>query len=451
MPQSLHGSIVSDVNVKQSQRLTFSQRCVVTAIALSPFQWALTLNLGFPLKLSEILLMMGIAAYFLFPRHVQPPSLAGRIIVLMGVVLLLSTVTASLSSSQPLLFRGFTRSPGTDLLMYCGYGLLILLAWFPLRSIPRDLFGKALVVAAWIVGTTSLFQLVMVEAGQTALLGALNFTVEGTGSNLFGGDAGTRSGPFLEGQHLGFYAGALAIVCLGRRAWFGMVWCLWACLYAQSTTALVGFIVAAGIAIVLRLSLRAVMALGAGLIMSVVAVQIIPAAREFITFQLAKLGLFGLNNNYDYATLSLETRDVKSTIGFQMMRDSPITGVGPGRYGAYFFDYPLSNDLPMYYYNADHRAIAENAYAQVAAEIGILMLALLIFLLLVLLWRNRTAHISVFALIGYLAVGMLTQSSWTFIPIWILIAYVSTAIPSKISTRLIKNSVTLAGTSREIL
>ncbi|WP_038467422.1 O-antigen ligase [Arthrobacter sp. PAMC 25486] len=296
-----------------------------------------------------------------------------------------------------------------------------------------------------------MFQLVMVELGQNALLHAVNFATEGTGNSLFSGDAGTRSGPFLEGQHLGFFAGALAIVCLGRKAWFGMVWCLWASLYSQSTTALIGLVVAAGIAIVFRLSFRAIMATGVGTIAAAFAVQVFPAAREFTTFQLAKLGLFGFDNNYDFATLSMDLRDVKTTIAFQMMGDYPATGVGPGRFGAYFFDYPLSNELPNYYYTSDHRAIAENAYAQVAAESGVIMLGLLVILLAVLFWRNQTAHVSVFALVGYIGVGILTQSSWTFIPIWVLIAYASTASTPRARLKTAARSDVAAGTGHPLL
>lgn len=446
----MRGGIVSDAKLNKFRALPLYQRYLLAAVALSPFQWALTLNVGFPLKLSEILLALGLAMYFLGRRPIQHASVASRIITGMIVLLLVSTIAASVVTGPSGHLRGFTRSPGTDMLMYCGYGMLILLAWFPLRTIPRDLFGKALVVAAWITGMASLFQLVMVEAGRTGLLHALNFTTEGSGDSLFGGDAGTRSGPFLEGQHLGFYAGALAIVCLGRRAWFGMIWCVWAGLYAQSTTAIVGLVVAAGIAIVFRLSFRAVMVFGAGLVATVAAVQVFPAAREFTRFQLAKLGLFDLDENYDFATLSLDIRDVKSEIGFQMMGDNFLTGVGPGRYGAHFFDYPLSSGLPTYYYESDHRAIAENAYAQIAAECGFFMVALLAALLFALLWRNRSAHISDFALVGYVAAGMLTQSSWTFIPIWILIGYASTAIVPKTASGPPRSTAAVPGPSLQL-
>lgn len=408
-------------------RLPWSQRLCLAAVALLPFQWALTLNIGFPLKLSELALTLGIALHVFGRRKAPSTPVQTTLIALLILIVVASTVSALVGPPPIEVLRGFTRSLPQDTLLYCGYGLLVLAAWFPLRAVPRESLGRALVVASWLMGLATLLQSVLLAVGSTQILELLNFTTVGTGDAVFGSSNGVRSGPFLEGQHLGFVAGALFIVCVGRKAWLGMLWCAWCVLYSQSTTSFIGLAVAVAAVVLLRQSLKtALIVSGVGAVIAVF-ISRIPTIQEFVSFQLAKLGLFGLSANYDWATLSLDLRGIKTGVAFNMAMQNPLLGVGPGRYGVYFFQDNATRDMPDYYYDATHRAIAENAYAHVVSELGFVALALFAALFITLFIKSFSAPLHVTALVAFLGVGVASQSSWTFIPIWILIAYCSSS------------------------
>src|SRR5690606_24703586 len=104
------------------------------------------------------------------------------------------------------------------------------------------------------------------------------------------GDDTLRSGPFLEGQHLGFFAGAGLLVCLHRRAWLGAAVSVGMALYSESTTSLVGLVAGAVLAIVTRPNGKALVTVAAVPVGLGVVAAIYRPFREWILFQLAKLG-----------------------------------------------------------------------------------------------------------------------------------------------------------------
>jgi len=409
------------------ERLPLYARLTVAAIALSPFQYALTLRTGFPLKICEVLIVLAAAAFLVIPRRLRGPRDSSNILV--GVLLAAVGISAVINLAVPPALSdapGFGRSVTVDLLLYVGYAALVGIAWFMMRTLPSDVFGRALVVAVWLCGAATLFQSLMMTLGYPQVIESLGFTSPLSGRTE--GDETLRSGPFLEGQHLGFFAGAALLVCLHRRAWVGAAIAVGMALYSESTTSIVGLVVGAVLAIVARPNGKALVSLAAIPIGLGVIVALYRPFREWVLFQGAKLGIVVGDEYSRYITLSRDIRGMKTEIGWRILAEHPVIGVGSGRYGIAFHEFSDQYALPGYYYDGSVRAIAENAYAQVAAEQGLLGLGAFLALIGFLILRNlkrKPYQATLVALAGFVAMAISTQSSWTFIPIWVFLAYLA--------------------------
>lgn len=421
VPSTPTGAFDSETPTK----LGLFEKLLLAAVALMPFQSALTFAVGFPLKASELLLGAAVTVYLFTPRRMKiRPDAASALVWVLMVVLAISTlinILIPISASVQGYDRGFT----VDLLLYFAYGNIALIFWRLLRHLDPSWFARAIVLSVWLCGAATLFQFSMISVGATSLLDALNFTTTGTGIDLSDASSGAtqlRSGPFLEGQHLGFFAGAGLFVCLYRKAYLASLIAIACIIYSQSTTAIIGVVFGLVVAVAVRPGIKlwvvAVAILGGGAALMTFSTQ----ARVFIDFQLAKLGL--IEGASRYATLSLDLRSIKTEIGLRIAAERPIFGVGPGRYGINFYDFADDYvSLPQYYYRAGYRAIAENAYAQIAAELGLLALFCFAALLVALIIRNFRSSTTILALTTSLVVTVSTQSSWTFLPIWTFLGF----------------------------
>lgn len=400
-------------------------RLVFLAICFSPFQLALTIKLGdSPLKISEILLGL---AFLCFPfsswlhRRVRAAVFIG---IFVAIYLVSASVNYYILATEGIhmLDRGYTRSQQGDVIFYLVFALFSFFAWRVIASADRKLIERALVVAAWLLILAVLFQYIGVASGNQALVEALGFESEGRVENQ---TVSTRNGPFKEGQHLGFYAGFLLIVCVARKRWLACVGLLFCIYYSQSTTAILGIAAAALVLIIFRLNLFTFSLILVSSLSALLAFIFVGPVRDFFLFQMAKLGFDTLEKSGG-ETVSLDLRALKTEIGWRIMQDHPFIGVGPGRYSIWFFQEPLSDQAPGYYFNSNHRAIAENIYAQVAAELGLFALGALVLFLAVVLWMAiKRNEITVVAAVAFVGIGLSTQSTLTFLPVWVALAYVA--------------------------
>ncbi|MBX0299894.1 O-antigen ligase family protein [Cryobacterium sp. 1639] len=395
------------------------------AIVLMPFQYALTISIGFPLKISEILLVAAIALYVAGPnkRHIGW-DFASWTVTIMAAVLALSSV-ANFAYTGMLAPLTYDRDLRVDLLLYFGYGLFALGAWAMIRRIDREKTARAIVASIWACGAAVLLQFAAALTGSTAMIAALGFRTLGVTGDV----SSLRSGPFLEGQHLGFFAGAALIVAIYRKSWAAVLVALASIVYSQSTTAYIGLAVGVFVVVAFSLTTRVVVWVGLLASAGVLATLTFPAVGGTVGRQLAKLGFTEFAPEYAYATTSLNLRGVKTQVALDMMWDSPVFGVGPGRFGAFFPTY--RGNYSLAYAGSDARPIAENAYGHIGAELGVFALAAFIGLILFTLVANRRASALMLILAGYLAVSVSTQSSWTFLPIWVFIGILCAAPPHK--------------------
>ncbi|NIJ00369.1 O-antigen ligase [Paenarthrobacter ilicis] len=403
------------------------QRFILLSVVFMPFQYALTLSVGFPLKISEILAVLGIATYVLGKRSKpRRMDVAGGAALFLAVATVLSAIVNLTPTASGLRTIGYERGFQTDLLLYSGYAFLALTFWAVLRRVERPKIVQATVLSIWLCGAAVLLQWASSLTGNTSIIGLLGFRtlgVDGTVDTL-------RSGPFLEGQHLGFYAGAAILVALYNRSYSAAAIAALCILYSQSTTAYAGL--AAGIALIVVLKFsKVVVPLIAAALTGVLVLLFSDTLRNTLGRQLAKLGFTEFAPDYQFATTSLNQRGVKTEISFDMSLDNPIFGVGPGRYGAFFDQYVNGRQLPWIYSTDQTRPIAENAYAHVAAELGYFALIAFGLLVICLIWRNRRTSPVLVMVAIFVALGVATQSSWTFLPIWTVFGLLAADAPGK--------------------
>ncbi|GAA3589025.1 hypothetical protein GCM10022198_11050 [Klugiella xanthotipulae] len=420
--------------------LPIYQKALVGAIIFSPLQSGFTLNLGFPLKISEVLIMFAVLSYF-FGRRTRPtPSLERKLFVALGFLVGVSTAYHLLTPVTNVELHGFTRSPEVDLALYFFYSMLVLVMWLLMTTLPSGVMQKAMIWSIWVCAAATFLQWVLSQAGMLEVLETLNYQTKAKGLNLDGSDDDVmRTGSFVEGQQLGFFAGMMMLIALKNRAYIAVGLAVYCLIYSQSTTGFLGVAVAVATILFLRPRLNSILrfllsgAIVAGILASV------PALRTLLSFQLAKLGLFGLDEQFSGSDDSLDLRSIKTEIGARMTFDHPLIGVGPGRYGINFFDYATNPPVPIYYWNPDHRASAENVYIHISSELGIPALLCFVVALLALVLKQYRGLPVDFAVGLYLVIGIITQGSWTFIPIWIGLAYLAVNAHDLREKRLIRS------------
>lgn len=400
------------------------EKLALLSVVFMPFQFALTLKVGFPLKISEVLLVAAMVA-FVFSSNRRPlkwDALGILAAVIAGCVVISGLVNLEPHADVASEF-GYQGGLQFDLILYTGYALFALLTWSLLRLLDRDVLARAVVASLWACGAAVVFQFLVGFSGRLDLHALLGFRTIGPGGNL----GNLRSGPFLEGQHLGFFAGAALLVALYRKSYIAVLVAIGCVAYSRSTTAYLGLIVGILVLIVLRPTRRVLITVAGVAAIGTLAFLFVAPLRDAIGRQLAKLGLMQFAPDA-FATTSLDIRSTKAQISLHMMLDNFWLGVGPGRFGAHFANYSDGYVLPGSYQRGDTRPIAENAYTHIGAELGIFAVIAFIAFVLVLIFRNRRVSFMMIMLGGYLALAVATQSSWTFLPIWTFFALLATDV-----------------------
>jgi O-antigen ligase len=398
-----------------------AEQLMFLAVVFVPFQQAITVNVGFPLKISEITGLLAVAMFLVEGRRPVAKLAGGRKLIMFALVFALSTSVWLGAGPPAATSPGYERGFNADLLQYFGYGVMVLvLGWYAATRLGPTWIAKGIAVGVKLAATYCALQLALSFVGLAPLLEIINgATQNGTAY----GFSIPRNGPFLEGNYLGFFAGIALFIAarLGdNRAIMAALFCL---LYSQSTTGLLGVVIAVILLAVTRPSgllarLIATAALGLAF-----AVTFIPAAGIYVARQVGKLG-FGdteeLGQSIEY---SLRSRTLNIETGISMTQGNPLLGVGAGRYGYWDSAYTDYEGLSSGFNAASTRGIANNAYVQIFAETGVIAGILFVLVLLGFLWRLRGSYRSDFALATFLIVGLNATPAWTVLPIWLVIAY----------------------------
>ncbi|PPG15950.1 hypothetical protein C5C74_12470 [Rathayibacter sp. AY1E8] len=398
-------------------RLDVVQRLLFLAIVFMPFQQALTIQVGSPLKITEIAVILAIGFSVITVQKDRYTPVGREIVLGLGALVVLATIWAFLFK-QPEVPAAYGYDLGftNDMILYCGYALLALVVWWYVgHRLGFQDMERALSIAVRLAFVFCAIQLALHLAG-VPLPALLNSTIQ-MGATF--GVSLPRNGPFLEGNYLGFFAGIALFACLRRRDRIGIAAAVACLVYSQSTSALIATVSAAVLTATLRpqrgvgVQIFSVGALGA------VIVLLVPALQRFVLAQLSKLGLG--TGAVDVGTRSLNVRSQSSSTGFTMAADNPLFGVGPGRFGVWRTDY--SQAVVGLTSNGASRGLANNVYAQLAAETGVIALALFAVLLVMLIVRGYRRNGTALGLGVFLAVALASAPAWTALTVWIALAY----------------------------
>jgi len=411
--------------------LRVDQKLAVLALVLSPFQYALTLDLGFPLKASEVLVVGAfIARVIALRRH--PVKLTVDLYLVGAIAVLIAISFASVFIFQDIgtPLPGVERSPVVDLGLYTLYGLFALFTWLIVREVPAVIAVDALLQASWLCFVAVVVQALFWFLKIPWVLEDFGFFMGQQGWRIFD-VALARSGPFLEGQHLGFFAGAMFIVAVLRSRYVTAVVLLVCIVYSRSTTAFAGIVVAFVVVSLLRPTRRVLISWAAVVVFSILALFVVPGVRSYFALQLAKFGVGDTGRE----TRSLEVRSEKTEVGFRMMLDHFPFGVGPGRFSAYYFDYTDGVERASDARESSGRPLVENGYLHIGSELGLFALVVTIVLLAWWLYRLGRGRPWATAMAVFVYVGIATQSSWTFGPIWLFLGVIAAAADSPVTLR----------------
>lgn len=407
------------VRNKRKHPLSFTQTLLFLAIVFIPFQQALTLDVGFPLKVSEILVIASIGLLVFGARPSSTPANSKKLMVGLAGTVVLSTLFNIARQLPVSSFQGYDRGFTFDIVQYTGYGLLVIAAgWVMATRLGAVKIAKAVSVAVRLAAIYCVVQAVL-YLSNSEVLAAVNGATQ-VGRSY--GELLPRNGPFLEGNYLAFFAGSSIFITARRKDKLGIVLASLCMIYSQSTIGIIGVIVAVLALIVLSPSKGVLKVISAGIIAVLLVFIFVPQSRTFLEVQSAKLGV-SEDSALSYVDASLENRSLSAEVGFKMGLLNPATGVGSGRYGVNFTDYADPEDVPLGVTRGDVRPIANNTYAQIAGEIGILGLVLFVLILIKSFRRSMRSGPALIALVIFTAICLTATPAWTVLPIWVVVAY----------------------------
>lgn len=418
--------------LKDVAPLTLAQRFLLLALILSPMQKAFTIDAGFPLKPSELALFGAFAALAAQPllsgrwTRLAPRSLRTErnLIVTLGGLLIASAINSIAFNTPNGKFDGVDRSLTVDALLYVFYGLMVLALWFVAVRIPSPWFGFATGWAVRLCTALCALQFLLWQSDNYDGLRRFGYVLV-TGTAY--GNPLPRNGPFMEGNYLGLFAAIALVILVRHRDILGAALAMVCLAYSQSTNALialvVGFVVAAGVTTHLKWQVR----LGLVAAFMAAAALFIPQVQTFAAFQAGKIGLLGDDptGQREAAQLSRSLRLARIDTGVSMTAEHPLLGVGPGRWGVWFEHYAEPNNYPPGYLNKPGRAIVENGYVQIMAELGVLALLVVGLLFVLMIRRARRTGRSEFVLAVFITFAFFGVSSWTTLMLWFGIAWLS--------------------------
>lgn len=349
---------------------THVQFTILGVFAL-PFTKALTLNVGFPLKISEVMFAAALALFVWTRQRVPARVFTGYV-----VFLLLFWLSATGSSLYAVLgtppavnvsYRGGAVGDGLMRIAYLAFNMLVFILLFCVAARHRRL-----IVRAWLMG--------MAVAVLYHMYCFLSVQLTGDAIMLPGlerhqmGFAGPflvpRSGTFEEGNFAGLFYIVSAAIALYARKYLFLALAVGGVGLSLSTTSYLGLLLFAGAYVVAR---------NRSFVKNVAFVGVSVAVAIGAFYGLAIGTKFE-----DSAGASGAVRLNETMTGIEIFQAHPLFGAGLGQYGFLFDAYEWNPALSQFA-NAD-KHIANNVYVELLAETGLVGFAL--FALFWLRWAQ---------------------------------------------------------------
>lgn len=367
-----------------------------------PLYQALTIDVGFPLKLPELAMGLCLTARVLRGRVLSERRIT-RSEVAAGLLVVSAVVSLAVAMTRPHDYQYSSAASGATEL---GYLIFDVLAFGAATSFIKA--HGAVFVRLWVKGATvaAVYALYMAASSAAGVAVPL---LPGTALQAIdvGGVAILRAGSFLEGNYLGTYLlASLALALSGPRRRTALVISL-GILASFSTVAII---------------LAGVLWMGAVRAPRRSNLHRIPIAVGVVVVTLA---LAALSSEVTEA-VGGKLRDPRSTssverlalirAGTSMFAEAPLTGVGVAQFGNHLKEHRPS-DIPTNSLARPYRVIPNNVYIQIASELG--LLGLISFALLLLCLGTRVRRGSPIHRLGFGCVLLSLMAFPTFLALFL--------------------------------
>jgi O-antigen ligase len=361
----------------QALLLGFSTKAVYLAVLTLPFMQALTLNLGWPIKIYEVTLAVAIifwlAGALKIPVAWQYRKEMGLLLAFACWVFLSSLINIVVRSQFTLDLSTLSSrfGPFGDSMTKVAYIIFIVIAFSLILRI--SLINSEKVASYWLIGgvisalygwylfaSSSLglspFLLPGIDDPQYFSLGLVNFPI-------------IRSGTFLEGNFAGLFllqSASLAFHYKRRKLAFFFLASVITTLSTVSILAMTMY----GTLVFIEKLREARIAKKIAMI-TICAAIIVPASVASLSSPLVNAILIQkitASTNDSPLGLSREERSTQSLTGLKMFAHNPILGVGISQYGFYYNQFKEDGDIIR---NSSNKKIANNVYVELLAETGI--------------------------------------------------------------------------------
>lgn len=422
---NIPGRGMSD-ELKQVLGSSLLKAILITGVVCLPLQQLFTIGgSGNPIKIVELAFVTAAAVLALGLLRERPEKITPIVplALLLSCSVLVSMLLKRADYPPGWVPSGYALPLEGDIVLYSLYAVFAMMIAV-LMSLVLDFVtvARAVRYSVYVAGACCLVQLALWMVGLQVVYFALSGTYQ-LGQSF--GASLPRNGPFLEGNYLALYAGCALFVCWRTKSRTAVGICVAMLLYSQSTAGMLSVAVAVPAAIALRGSWRMRAAFVGVVALLVCGSAFSGFAGTYMATQGSKLGLVE-SSGVEGADFSRENRYLTSVTGFRIGVHYPLLGVGSGRYGVHYEDHvDLSKTRSIFLVSGYSRPITNNAYSQIAAEHGLVGLALFGAILVAPLrvLRRSDAGVGMFI---FFAFAMLTAPSWTVPTIWVFIGVMHT-------------------------
>lgn len=391
-------------------KINISNFCLSICALSLPFMQALTINIGFPLKIYEVSLIF-LVGYIFFSRKFilnKNNKIETYLIMCLFATLSMSVFINGINIAADPIVTSFPSRFGQigDSIMKLVYAVIVFIGFILIINSPTKITDN--IIKFWLIGAIvsaiySWYLMIFSLIGKSVFL--LPGITDPQYINLIIYNPIMRMGTFVEGNFAGlfFFLSAVLAYSAGHKLLF--LFLAISTLPTCSTAAIIvvmalfiyiGFLKAFNSRLKNKIIIVSFLLVGSFGVVSVVYNTVLN------TIIVSKI--FAPDD--EHWSGSRKERISQTTAAFNMFKANPFFGVGLSQYGYYYDEF---KDSSLYEFGGDYKRIPNNVYIEILSECGIISLTILIvFLLRVIMrltqTRNNILRAGLFGMLIYFLV-----------------------------------------------
>lgn len=378
-----------------------------------PFSQAFTFDMGFPLKISEIAMILIILSSKNIAKFKKDD-----IILLLFLIIALSSFLINFLWEYSYNIAIIKYRFGENLdslakLLYLGFTIYYFILLRNIFDIKKETYVKFFFIGAvfaalysWYLMLGGIFKydpLLTFGISNPQFISLENWTL-------------IRSGTFLEGNYMGLFLFISTVLAVFYKKRFLASFFTVSMITTFSTIGLLSLLFFYGYLI----AKRNIKYFIANLFLIICLFILLSCDKDFNTYIISKINIFSSEIN-DNGAISREDR--KNTIinGIKMAIDNPVLGVGISNYAKHYNYY--NGTKRVFHKNKDIKVIPNNIYVEIASELGLVaFLLFVIFLYKIYRYINNNVLMG-----GFFGCCLYFNAipSYTIIVIWFFFAFLS--------------------------